>query len=170
MKNPLSLIIITILIFFSAENVSSLSILQGNVPGYKMKTLAGKRISLKDYRGSPLLLNFWATWCAPCRKEFPIIKEIENKFGKDGLVVLAINVDDTRTISAVKSFVSAHSLNFTIPLDPNRKLLNNFRGSALPLTVLIDASGNVVRIYTGFLGMWEEEIYRQLSELVAAGS
>ncbi len=170
MKNPLSLIIITLLIFFSAENVSSLSILQGNVPGYKMKTLAGKRISLKDYRGSPLLLNFWATWCAPCRKEFPIIKEIENKFGKDGLVVLAINVDDTRTISAVKSFVSAHSLNFTIPLDPNRKLLNNFRGSALPLTVLIDASGNVVRIYTGFLGMWEEEIYRQLSELVAAGS
>lgn len=170
MKNPFSLIIITLLIFFSAENVSSLSILQGNVPGYKMKTLAGKRISLKDYRGSPLLLNFWATWCAPCRKEFPIIKEIENKFGKDGLVVLAINVDDTRTISAVKSFVSAHSLNFTIPLDPNRKLLNNFRGSALPLTVLIDASGNVVRIYTGFLGMWEEEIYRQLSELVAAGS
>jgi len=170
MKNPLSLIIITLLIFFSAENVSSLSILQGNVPGYKMKTLAGNRISLKDYRGSPLLLNFWATWCAPCRKEFPIIKEIENKFGKDGLVVLAINVDDTRTISAVKSFVSAHSLNFTIPLDPNRKLLNNFRGSALPLTVLIDASGNVVRIYTGFLGMWEEEIYRQLSELVAAGS
>jgi len=170
MKNSLYLIIITLLIFFSAENVSSLSILQGNVPGYKMKTLAGKRISLKDYRGSPLLLNFWATWCAPCRKEFPIIKEIENKFGKDGLVVLAINVDDTRTISAVKSFVSAHSLNFTIPLDPNRKLLNNFRGSALPLTVLIDASGNVVRIYTGFLGMWEEEIYRQLSELVAAGS
>jgi len=93
MKNPFSLIIITLLIFFSAENVSSLSILQGNVPGYKMKTLAGKRISLKDYRGSPLLLNFWATWCAPCRKEFPIIKEIENKFGKDGLVVLAINVD-----------------------------------------------------------------------------
>ncbi len=170
MKNSLSLIIMTLLIFFSAENVSSLSILQGNVPGYKMKTLSGKRISLKDYRGSPLLLNFWATWCAPCRKEFPIIKEIENKFGKDGLVVLAINVDDTRTISAVKSFVSAHSLNFTIPLDPNRKLLNNFRGSALPLTVLIDASGNVVRIYTGFLGMWEEEIYRQLSELVAAGS
>ncbi len=170
MKNPLSLIIITLLIFFSAENVSSLSILQGNVPGYKMKTLAGKRISLKDYRGSPLLLNFWATWCAPCRKEFPIIKEIEDKFGKDGLVVLAVNVDDTRTISGVKSFVSAHSLNFTIPLDPNRKLLNNFRGSALPLTVLIDASGNVVRIYTGFLGMWEEEIYRQLSELVAAGS
>lgn len=170
MKNPFSLIIITLLIFFSAENVSSLSILQGNVPGYKMKTLAGKRISLKDYRGSPLLLNFWATWCAPCRKEFPIIKEIADKFGKDGLVVLAINVDDTRTISAVKSFVSAHSLNFTIPLDPNRKLLNNFRGSALPLTVLIDASGNVVRIYTGFLGMWEEEIYRQLSELVAAGS
>lgn len=170
MKNPLSLIIITLLIFFSAENVSSISLLQGRVPGYKMKTLSGKRISLKDYRGSPLLLNFWATWCAPCRKEFPIIKEIENKFGKDGLVVLAINVDDTRTISAVKSFVSAHSLNFTIPLDPNRKLLNNFRGSALPLTVLIDASGNVVRIYTGFLGMWEEEIYRQLSELVAAGS
>ena len=170
MKNPLSLIIITLLILFGTETVSSISLLQGRVPGYKIKTLAGKRITLKDYRGSPLLLNFWATWCAPCRKEFPIIKEIENKFGKDGLVVLAINVDDTRTISAVKSFVSAHSLNFTIPLDPNRKLLNNFRGSALPLTVLIDASGNVVRIYTGFLGMWEEEIYRQLSELVAAGS
>ena len=170
MKKNLRLITAALLIFFGTETASSISLLQGRVPGYKIKTLAGKRISLKDYRGNPLLLNFWATWCAPCRKEFPIIKEIEKKFGKDGLVVLAVNVDDTRTISAVKSFASAHSLNFTIPLDPNRKLLNNFRGSALPLTVLIDASGNVVRMYTGFLGMWEEEIDKQLSELVKAGS
>lgn len=170
MKTNLCLITTALIIFFGTETAFPISPLQGSVPGYKMKTLAGKRISLKDYRGSPLLLNFWATWCAPCRKEFPIIKEIENKYGKDGLVVLAVNVDDTRTISAVKSFVAAHSLNFTIPLDPNRKLLNNFRGSALPLTVLIDASGNVVRIYTGFLGVWEEEIDQQLSELVAAGS
>ena len=58
-------------------------------------------------------------------------------------------------------------------LEEHRRLwdgLNNFRGSALPLTVLIDASGNVVRMYTGFLGMWEKEIDQQLSELVAAGS
>lgn len=166
MKKRLCLITTAILIFSGAETASPLIPLQGNVPGYKMKTLAGKRISLKDYRGSPLLVNFWATWCAPCRKEFPIIKEIEKKFGKDGLVVLAVNVDDTRTISGVKSFVSAHSLNFTIPLDPNRKLFNNFHGSSLPLTLLIDASGNVIRTYSGFLGVWEEDIDRLLSELV----
>ena len=164
------LIAVALLIFFRADSASPLILLQGKVPGYKLKTLSGKRISLKDYRGSPLLVNFWATWCAPCRKEFPIIKEIEKKFGKDGLVVLAVNVDDTRTISGVKSFVSAHSLDFTIPLDPNRKLFNNFRGSSLPLTLLIDASGNVIRTYSGFLGVWEEDIYRQLSELVTSGS
>ncbi len=164
------LIAVALLIFFRTDSASPLILLQGNVPGYKLKTLAGKKISLKDYSGSPLLINFWATWCAPCRKEFPIIKEIEKKFGKDGLVILAVNVDDTRTISAVKSFVSAHSLNFTIPLDPNRKLFNNFRGSSLPLTLLIDASGNVIRTYSGFLGVWEDELDRQLSELVTTGS
>ena len=170
MKRRFCLIAAVFLIFSKADSASALIPLQGNVPGYKMKTLAGKKISLKDYRGSPLLINFWATWCVPCRKEFPIIKEIENKFGKDGLVVLAVNVDDTRTISGVKSFVSAHSLNFTIPLDPNRKLFNNFRGSSLPLTLLIDASGNVIRTYSGFLGLWEEDIYRQLSKWVTSGS
>ena len=169
MKTSLYLITAVLLILYGLESASPLSALQGSVPGYKMKTLAGKRISLKDYSGSPLLVNFWATWCAPCRKEFPIIKEIENKYGKDGLVVLAVNVDDTRTIAGVKSFVAAHSIKFTIPLDPNRKLFNNFRGSSLPLTLLIDASGNVIRTYSGFLGVWEDELDRQLSELVTSG-
>lgn len=164
------LIAVALLIFSGVDSASPFIPLQGNVTSYRLKTLAGKKISLKDYRGSPLLINFWATWCAPCRKEFPIIKEIEKKFGKDGLVVLAVNIDDTRTISGVKSFVSAHSLNFTIPLDPNRKLFNNFRGSSLPLTLLIDASGNVIRTYSGFLGVWEEDINRQLSELVTNAS
>lgn len=164
------LIAVALLIFSGVDSASPLIPLQGNVTSYRLKTLAGKKISLKDYRGSPLLINFWATWCAPCRKEFPIIKEIEKKYGKDGLVVLAVNIDDTRTISGVKSFVSAHSLNFTIPLDPNRKLFNNFRGSSLPLTLLIDASGNVIRTYSGFLGVWEEDINRQLSELVTNAS
>ncbi|MCH8305769.1 MAG: TlpA family protein disulfide reductase [Candidatus Marinimicrobia bacterium] len=163
------LVAAALLILSGAESASPLIPLQGNVPGYKLKTLEGKRISLRDYRGSPLLINFWATWCVPCRKEFPIIKEIQNKFGKDGLVILAVNVDDTRSISGVKSFVSAHSLDFIIPLDPNRKLFNNFRGSSLPLTLLIDASGNVVRTYSGFLGVWEEELDQQLTELVTGG-
>ena len=163
------LIAAALLILSGADSASPLIPLQGNVPGYKLKTLEGKRISLRDYRGSPLLINFWATWCVPCRKEFPIIKEIQNKFGKDGLVILAVNVDDTRSISGVKSFVSAHSLDFIIPLDPNRKLFNNFRGSSLPLTLLIDASGNVVRTYSGFLGVWEEELDQQLTELVTGG-
>lgn len=164
------LIAAALLILSGADSASPLIPLQGNVPGYKLKTLEGKRISLRDYRGSPLLINFWATWCVPCRKEFPIIKEIEKKFGKDGLIILAVNIDDTRTISGVKSFVSAHSLDFIIPLDPNRKLFNNFRGSSLPLTLLIDASGNVVRTYSGFLGVWEEDIYLELSQLVLSGS
>ncbi|TFB10878.1 TlpA family protein disulfide reductase [Candidatus Marinimicrobia bacterium MT.SAG.3] len=169
MTKRIYLIAAALLILSGADSASPLIPLQGNVPGYKLKTLAGKRISLKDYRGSPLLINFWATWCVPCRKEFPIIKEIQNKFGKDGLVVLAVNVDDTRSISGVKSFVSAHSLDFIIPLDPNRKLFNNFHGSSLPLTLLIDASGNVVRTYSGFLGVWEEELDQQLTELVTGG-
>ena len=163
------LVAAALLILSGAESALPLIHLQGNVPGYKLKTLEGKRISLRDYRGSPLLINFWATWCVPCRKEFPIIKEIQNKFGKDGLVILAVNVDDKRSISGVKSFVSAHSLDFIIPLDPNRKLFNNFRGSSLPLTLLIDASGNVVRTYSGFLGVWEEELDQQLTELVTGG-
>ena len=169
MTKRIYLIAAALLILSGADSASPLIPLQGNVPGYKLKTLEGKRISLRDYRGSPLLINFWATWCVPCRKEFPIIKEIQNKFGKDGLVILAVNVDDTRSISGVKSFVSAHSLDFIIPLDPNRKLFNNFRGSSLPLTLLIDASGNVVRTYSGFLGVWEEDIYLELSQLVKGG-
>ncbi|MCH7819135.1 MAG: TlpA family protein disulfide reductase [Candidatus Marinimicrobia bacterium] len=164
------LIAVVFLLLSGADRATPLILLQGSVPGYKLKTLAGNKISLKEYRGSPLLVNFWATWCVPCRKEFPIIKEIENKFSKDGLVVLAVNVDDTRTISGVRAFVSAHSLEFIIPLDPNRKLFNNFRGSSLPLTLLIDASGNVVRTYSGFLGLWEEDIYRQLTEMLTSGS
>lgn len=117
-------------------------------PEFSLASLQGKPLSLADYRGKLVLVNFWATWCAPCRKEMPGMEALYQRFKGRGLVVLAVSVDDGSK-ERVKAFVEKYRLSFPVALDPDSKVSDLFEVAGLPASYLIDPQGKLLGHVTG---------------------
>jgi cytochrome c biogenesis protein CcmG/thiol:disulfide interchange protein DsbE len=106
---------------------------------FDLKTLDGKPVGLASFGGKPLILNFFASWCDPCRDEMPLINELASKAAKDGYSVLGIAVEDTR--AAVSEFAKETKLVFSIALDLNSTVKRAYRIFGPPATFFIDGKG-----------------------------
>jgi peroxiredoxin len=110
-------------------------------PDFVLEDLTGEEIRLSDLRGQPILINFWATWCGPCRLEMPAFQARYEKFKDDGLVVLAVNFDEPA--SAVEAFREELDLTFPLLLDPGAVVQMLYRMRGYPASYFIDADGVV---------------------------
>lgn len=109
--------------------------------------LDGKPLALEQYRGKPVIVNFWARWCPPCRKEIPELIQLQNEYGKRGLVVLGLAIEEDA--AAVKEFAKAYEINYTVGVDKKKGLwLMQSLGngvSGLPFTLIIGKDGQIVQ-------------------------
>ena len=116
-------------------------------PDFTRSDLAGRQVHLADYRGKLVLLNFWATWCAPCRKEMPLFSEWQRDYRAQGLQIIGISMDDD--IASVKQLLAQRPVRYPIVMGDAR-LGERFGGVlGLPLSFLIDAQGRIVARYQG---------------------
>jgi len=116
-------------------------------PDFTLQDASGGSISLSAYRGKVVLLNFWATWCAPCRQEIPWFIDFQRNNAQRGFAVLGVSLDDNWTI--VKPFVDRMGINYPVMIG-NAQIAQLFGGlSSVPLTVIIDRSGRVAAIHAG---------------------
>ncbi len=116
-------------------------------PDFTRADLAGRQVHLADYRGKLVLLNFWATWCAPCRKEMPLFSEWQRDYRAQGLQIIGISMDDD--IASVKQLLAQRPVRYPIVVG-DAKLGERFGGVlGLPLSFLIDAQGRIVARYQG---------------------
>lgn len=109
-------------------------------PNFSLKTLDGKQVELSDYKGKKVMLNFWATWCPPCKKEMPDMEKYAQQAGDD-VVVLAVNIDPENDVQA---FVEDNGITFTIPLDSQsakNPVNERYRILSIPTTYFIDKEG-----------------------------
>lgn len=106
----------------------------------------GPAIDLTSYRGTPLLVNFWATWCAPCVEEMPAIQQVADAFGPR-LAVLGVNVQDAATNA--EPFVEELAVTYDLAVDPSGELYADVRAFGMPTTLLVDAEGTIVYRHTG---------------------
>ena len=140
----ISLSVIIALFFFVA---SAYALDNGSkVPNFTLTDLSGKNVSLSDYKGKVVVLNFWASWCPPCKAEMPEFNEMDREFKKSGdTVLLAINMTDGRreTKKKVETFISEQKYKMRVLLDSEGKASNLFDIRYLPTTYLIDAEGTV---------------------------
>ena len=138
------LVTVFLILFFALTDLASAKIKKGeNAPNFTLKNLEGKDVSLSEFRGKFVLINFWATWCGPCKIEMPSLESLYQKFKNKNFAMLAIS-NDMFGETVVKPFVKTHKLNFPILLDQRLKASNQFGVVSLPSTFMIDPKGKII--------------------------
>lgn len=119
-------------------------------PNFALRDLNGQEVTLTQFLGQPVMLNFWASWCAPCRLEMPLMEATYQKHKDEGLVILAINSGESP--EAAQAFVTENKLTFPILMDENLEVSNLiYRLRGLPVSIFIDREGNLVARHVGTL-------------------
>lgn len=125
-----------------------------------------EQFDLNRYQGQVVYVDFWASWCPPCRESFPWLIEMQDKYAADGLRVLAVNVDTDRP--AIDRFLSGQPTNFPIILDPAGQIAERYALMGMPSAVLIGADGREIFQHTGFRAQDKRALEQAIAKAVAA--
>jgi len=142
---------------------------QDNVlPKVKIKDQRNRQVSVQEIAGDKLtLLNFWATYCVPCRKEMPLLNALHEKYEDDNVQVVGIAIDDSRTVSRVKPLIKSLKLDYPVYLDTEQKLYKHFNTKAMPFSILVAPGGAVIWEHTGYVPGDEYEMEEQIKAFLA---
>jgi cytochrome c biogenesis protein CcmG/thiol:disulfide interchange protein DsbE len=134
-------------------------LLAAAAPAWDLKDVKGKSVKLSDFKGKVVILDFWATWCPPCRAEIPHFIGLQEKYGKQGLVVVGVSVDEGGP-DVVSSFVKANKINYPIVMGNLDVAQLYDANEGIPTTFVIDRTGNIVAKHLGFTDseIFEKEI------------
>ncbi|MDD4875718.1 MAG: redoxin domain-containing protein [Dehalococcoidales bacterium] len=136
----ITLILVLALVMSGCNLNQSQGIEKGDIaPDFQLQNLEGQTISLSNLRGNPILINFWATWCPPCRSEMPHIQDIYEEWSDTELVLLVINIGENS--SKVEDFMQSNDLSFPILLDTRQNVAQSYNITGIPTTFFIDKDG-----------------------------
>lgn len=148
--------LLTLLIGLGLALATSASVKVGDaLPELASYKLEGKMPELS--KGTVVLIDFWASWCGPCVKSFPIMDELQKKYGPQGLVIIAVSVDDNK--SDMENFLKTHPVSFSVVRDVGHKLVEKTGISAMPSSFLMDKNGRIAFVHSGFHGSTTKKQY-----------
>ena len=134
-------------------------------PSFKLRNIKGNYESLDSYRGEVVVLNFWATWCAPCRIEMPSFEKLYRRYRSEGVTVLAITLDKNSE-NKIKSFVDEYGLSFPILLDEKGEVERLYPSMTIPFTYIIDRQGRIVARVDGAKNWESSETFEAIEYLL----
>jgi peroxiredoxin len=137
---------------------------QAAAPDFTLKSAEGRNLRLQEQRGQVVLVNFWASWCGPCKQEMPHLNRIYDKYRASGFTLLAVNIDDDPRHGAATA--AKWGLKFPVLLDAEKSVTRLYDLGAMPATVLIDRDGRVRYLHRGYREGVEDSYERQVRELV----
>jgi thiol-disulfide isomerase/thioredoxin len=136
----------------------------GPPPALDLMGLDGRHYRLADFRGKVVLVNFWATWCGPCRDEMPSIQRLKERLPGRRFIVLAVNLDEPE--SRIRRFLSQITVNLTVLLDPERKVAKAWNARILPASFVIGPDGRIRYSVAGEIDWSHEQVAGRISALL----
>ena len=133
-------------------------------PDFASKSDSGRNVRLSELRGQVVLINFWASWCGPCRQELPLLNKVYAQYRAAGFMLLAVNVDDNR--KDADAMLKRLDLRFPILFDGNKNVAKLYGVDTMPATLLIDRDGRVRYVHRGYYSGYEQKYERQVRELL----
>jgi peroxiredoxin len=137
---------------------------QGAAPDFTLKSDTGENLRLSEFRGEVVMINFWASWCGPCRQEMPLLDELYTQYQPLGFTILSVNVEEDST--QAKQMLKDIPVNFPVLYDNQSEVSKLYKVVAMPSTVLVDRDGNVRYLHQGYKPGYEEAYQQQVRALI----
>jgi len=153
-------------VLFATDNVVGTTI-----PDLKLNLLDGEKTSIHELlKDGPVMIDFWATWCKPCKKVMRYLDQYHQEYSEQGFKVLMINQDTPRSMGKVKSYIRSQKHEFIVALDPNQQIAKKLNGQVMPTLILVDQDGSIKWRHQGYIPGEEVEIERQIKLLIQSDS
>ncbi len=154
-----------------ALGIWAVGIAHGKVPGigspapdFTLRSNSGKNLKLSEYRGQVVMINFWATWCAPCRQELPHLNRLYEQYRKAGFMLLGVNVDDNA--KAAQDMTDHLRVRFPVLYDTTKQVSKRYDIDAMPMTLIVDRDGKVRYLHRGYRSGVERDYEARIRELL----
>lgn len=155
---------ITVLSFLLLALNIQAGTISGPAPDFTLKSNTGKNIRLSDLRGQVVMINFWASWCGPCRQEMPILDDLYKRYSKLGFTLIGVNVEQDS--SKANAYLKDIPVSFPILYDTGNLTSKLYNVNAMPTTVMVDRNGNMRFIHHGYKPGYENDYKKQIKALI----
>ena len=160
-KNLVLALLVTV---FAATSLAS-SGLEGQLaPDFALKSSTGENLRLSEYRGDVVMINFWATWCGPCRQEMPLLDQLYTRYERVGFNLLGVNIDDDSR--RAMQMIEELGVNFPVLFDARKEVSKLYDVIAMPSTVILDREGNLRYVHHGYEPGYENDYQDQIRALL----
>jgi thiol-disulfide isomerase/thioredoxin len=136
----------------------------GPAPKFELQSMAGKAVNLEQFKGQVVMINFWASWCGPCRTEMPILEKLHAKYKPMGFTMVGINVEPDPKLAV--DWLKSTPVSFPILLDTKSEVSKLYQVAGMPSTVIVDRKGNLRWLHRGYKAGDENEYLNQIRALV----
>jgi peroxiredoxin len=157
-------VIALVLSVFAASSLASSGLEGQEAPDFALKSSTGENLRLSEYRGDVVMINFWATWCGPCRQEMPLLDELYGRYQRVGFNLLGVNIDDDSR--RAMQMIDELGVSFPVLFDSRKEVSELYDVEAMPVTVLVDREGTIRYIHHGYKPGYEEKYLNQIRSLL----
>ena len=149
---------------FAASSLASSGMEGQLAPDFALKSSTGENLRLSEFRGDVVMINFWATWCGPCRQEMPLLDELYSRYQRVGFSLLGVNIDDDS--GRAMDMIEELGVNFPVLFDARKEVSKLYEVEAMPVTVIVDRTGTVRYIHHGYKPGYENKYLDQIRSLL----
>lgn len=164
MKGIKSIVLGALFTAFTATTLASSGLTGQQAPDFALKSSTGENLRLSEYRGDVVMINFWATWCGPCRQEMPLLDDLYARYERVGFTLLGVNIDDDSR--RAMQMIDELGVNFPVLFDASKNVSKLYDVQAMPVTVLVDREGTVRHIHHGYKPGYEDKYLTEIRSLL----
>ncbi len=161
LKNAMVALLLSV---FAATSLASSKLEGQTAPDFALKSSTGENMRLSEYRGDVVMINFWATWCGPCRQEMPLLDELYQRYSRVGFNLLGVNIDDDSR--RAMQMIEELGVDFPVLFDATKRVSEMYDVDAMPVTVIVDREGTVRYVHQGYKPGYEDKYLTEIRTLL----